>query len=194
MDADTVDAGSLSGDYVYVNGSSIASNCIKSLGPASASGGTITIPVTMLNGSAGTSVTFNIADTQFYQDAVSAAEASGIAEGESHFALATVTLQGASETVYTEDTSGTWYYTAGSAVYSRGSSVQRVTTGYLYDANGNPVGYGGWFRVDNLNINYLYQSGDQVTPINPNGLKRLKSVTRYQAGTTDSTTYYTKTV
>lgn len=44
---------------------------------SSASGGTITISSTTLDGSAGPSVNFNIADTQFYRDAVASAETNG---------------------------------------------------------------------------------------------------------------------
>ena len=73
LSADQVDAGSVSGDFVYVNGDSVASNAVRSIGPATASGGVITIPVTMFDGSSGTSVTFNIADTAKYQTDVAAA-------------------------------------------------------------------------------------------------------------------------
>lgn len=45
---------------------------------SSASGGTITISSTTLDGSAGPSVNFNIADTQFYKDAVRSAKNEGI--------------------------------------------------------------------------------------------------------------------
>lgn len=44
---------------------------------SSASGGTITISSTTLDGSAGPSVNFNIADTQYYRDAVASAETNG---------------------------------------------------------------------------------------------------------------------
>lgn len=49
------------------------SGAIASIGPATASGGQITIPISYLNGSSGTAVNFNIADTQYYKDGVSAA-------------------------------------------------------------------------------------------------------------------------
>ena len=51
-------------------------NLIASIGPASASGGEITIPYTTYGGDSG-SINFNIADTQYYMDGVSAAEATG---------------------------------------------------------------------------------------------------------------------
>lgn len=62
---------------MYIDGISIMDNTVASIGPASASGGQITIPWTKFSGAAGTPVNFNIADTQFYQDGVSAAEAAG---------------------------------------------------------------------------------------------------------------------
>ena len=64
---------------MYIDGKSIMDNTVASIGPASASGGQITIPWKKFSGAAGTPVNFNIADTQFYQDGVSAAEAAGIA-------------------------------------------------------------------------------------------------------------------
>lgn len=50
---------------------------VDSIGPATASGGQITIPWTKLDGTAGTPINFNIADTQFYIDGVAAAETAG---------------------------------------------------------------------------------------------------------------------
>lgn len=85
VDADTVSAGSLSGDYVYINGDSIATNAVKSFGTATASGGQISIPVTMFDGSAGTPITFNIADTSYYQQGVSAAHTAGYNEAVAEF-------------------------------------------------------------------------------------------------------------
>ena len=48
-------------------------NAIKEFGEASESGGKITIPTTTLAGLEGSPINFNIADTQFYKDGVSAA-------------------------------------------------------------------------------------------------------------------------
>ena len=45
-------------------------NAIASFGTATSSSGTITIPTTKLNGTAGGSITFNIADTAYYQSHV----------------------------------------------------------------------------------------------------------------------------
>ena len=52
-------------------------SAIAGIGTASESGGQITIPTTTLTGSAGPSINFNIADTQFYRNAVASAETNG---------------------------------------------------------------------------------------------------------------------
>lgn len=179
--------GGVSASGVYV-GNTDLSTAIATIGTATESGGQISIPTTRLNGSAGTPINFNIAATNYFQTEVAAAEA----RGEAKFTQATVTLQGASESVYIPDSTGTIYYTAGMAVYKRGTQIERKTTGYLYDANGEPVGYGAWFVDSVMGTQYLYRSGDQVTPINSNNYIRVKSGTAYKAGTTDSTTYYTR--
>lgn len=64
------------GQYVLARGSGQLSipDAVASFGTASASGGQITIPYTTMTGAAG-SINFNIADTQYYQDGVSAARA-----------------------------------------------------------------------------------------------------------------------
>ena len=76
----TVDQ-SVTCDAVITNGITLdgadVSTAVDSIGPATASGGQITIPWRRLDGSAGTPINFNIADTQFYQDGVSAARAEG---------------------------------------------------------------------------------------------------------------------
>lgn len=69
----------LSGTEIYLkSGESLTSvsNAVSSIGPATASGGKITIPWKMLNGKSGTDVTFNIADTQYYKDGVASAKKS----------------------------------------------------------------------------------------------------------------------
>lgn len=63
------------GDFLI--GSTHVSHAVASIGPASASGGQITIPWTKLDGTPGTDINFNIADTQFYIDGVAAAETTG---------------------------------------------------------------------------------------------------------------------
>lgn len=49
-------------------------SAIASFGNASESGGKITIPTTTINGRAGSSITFNIADTKYYKDAIASAK------------------------------------------------------------------------------------------------------------------------
>ena len=73
-------SGGVTAAGLYLSGSSSntsVGNAIANFGTASASGGTISIPTTRLDGGQGTPITFNIADTQFYQDAVASAEAAG---------------------------------------------------------------------------------------------------------------------
>ena len=100
VDADTVSAGSLSGDYVYVNGDSIATNAVKSFGTATASGGQISIPVTMFDGSAGTPITFNIADTSYYQQGVSAAHTAGYNEAVAEFSPVSLDIADTNNALY----------------------------------------------------------------------------------------------
>lgn len=179
--------GGVSASGVFVSGTDL-STAIGTIGTATESGGQIYIPTTRLNGQAGTPINFNIAATQYFIDQVAAADAAARAE----FTLATVTLQGASQNVYVPDNSGTTYYTAqGASVYKIGASVSRKTTGYLYDANGDPVGYGSWFVTSNLNITTLYQAGDTVTPINSSNHIKVKLATAYEEGQTVTDTYYT---
>jgi hypothetical protein len=53
------------------SGPSVA-NAVAGFGTATSSGGKITIPTTKLDGTAGPSINFNIADTKYYKDQVSA--------------------------------------------------------------------------------------------------------------------------
>lgn len=76
-----LEAGSLSAesysDY-KVDGTSIGlGNVVKSFGTPTSSGGQISIPWTKLDGTAGTPINFNIADTQYFIDSVAAAEERG---------------------------------------------------------------------------------------------------------------------
>ncbi len=186
LDANDVSCDGITTDSITVNGEDPMKG-IKSFGTATESGGQISIPTTCLDYTSGPSINFNIAATQYYQNGVAAAEAAARAE----FTLASVTLQGESESVYIPDNTGTIYYTAGMAVYKRGTQIERKTTGYLYDSNGEPVGYGAWFVDSVMSTQYLYRTGDQVTPINSSNYIRIKSGTAYKAGQTVSDTYYT---
>jgi hypothetical protein len=95
VDANTVDTlvldvGTYSG--VKVNGTSIGlANGINSIvKDTTLPSGQFGFTYTTFSNPTPQSVNFNIAATQFYQDAVAAAERRGIAEGESHFTLTTV--------------------------------------------------------------------------------------------------------
>lgn len=61
---------------LYVGGQDGANvaNAIATFGAATSSGGKITIPTYTLSGASGTSINFNIADTQYYKDGVAAAK------------------------------------------------------------------------------------------------------------------------
>jgi hypothetical protein len=174
--------GSVIGAGVYFGTSAPytnVANAISGIGTYSASGGQITIPTTRLNGTAGPNINFNIADTQFYKDSVAAA----ILEGESHFTLATVTLQGAVHYV-TPITGGGWYCRTGSSYTVQGSRVS--TTLYYKDSDGDfyPYQY-DVYRAGTSTVTaasgsyYRYSAGDQLT--------------LYDGGQTYTNTYYTYT-
>lgn len=72
-------SGGVTASGLYIGGGSSATsvgNAIANFGTATESSGTISIPTTTLSGGQGTPITFNIADTKAYKDAVSAAKAS----------------------------------------------------------------------------------------------------------------------
>ena len=138
----------------------------------------------------------------------------GVADGEAKFSLASVTLQGTTDSVYVEASSGGYdYYRAGSTKYSTATrytssgSLSRQFTGYAYKSDGTlaSTSYGAWFCVSNINTTTIYlrnSSGDTVLVEDSSGSiivadtstkKHLLSTTRYKAGTTYSNTYYTKT-
>ena len=68
---------------VTVNGTDLESNAVSAFGTPIATGGTISIPFTYLDGSSGTPITFNISDTAFYQNGVASAYAQGVIDGGS---------------------------------------------------------------------------------------------------------------
>lgn len=76
VDGDADVSGTLSAAAVMI-GNADVSGAVADIGPATASGGQITIPWTKLDGTAGTPVNFNIAATQYYIDGVAAAETTG---------------------------------------------------------------------------------------------------------------------
>ena len=116
------------GGYVWLD------DAVGSIGPATASGGQITIPWTKMDGTAGTAVNFNIADTQYYQDGVAAAELQGQTEagvqintedGQIERALNSATkavsITAAADIVYN---SGTHTYTATGKARAGGSNIE----------------------------------------------------------------------
>lgn len=77
-----VDAQDVSVSTLNIDGYDIdPANLVASFGTNTGSGGQISIPVYMADGSEGTPITFNIADTQFYRDAVISAYNNGVADG-----------------------------------------------------------------------------------------------------------------
>jgi hypothetical protein len=107
----------------------------------------------------------------------------GETAGEAKFEQATVTKQGAAETVYVEDSeNGTNYYTAGTSVsyrqagtkmskvtmYGSGGTVTPISTkhnrtyyGALYSSGAEgatPVGYGAWYLWQKNTKDPLYEA------------------------------------
>ena len=98
----------------------------------------------------------------------------GVAAGEAKFTLASVTLQGTTDSVYVEASSGGYdYYKAGTqqtlyesgttaystaSRYSSNGTLSRKFTGYAYNADGTLASssYGSWFCDTNLNHTTLY--------------------------------------
>jgi hypothetical protein len=173
--------GSVIGAGVYFGTSAPytnVANAISGIGTYSASGGQITIPTTRLNGTAGPNINFNIADTQFYKDGVAAA----ILEGESHFTLASVTLQGTPHTV-TPISGGGWYCHAGSTYTVQGSLIKIA----LYDADG--------VRYNTNGVN-VYKEGTSTVQAASGSFYRYSAgnqLTLYDGGQTYTNTYYTYT-
>lgn len=131
--------------------------------------------------------------------AYSAGWADGYDDCEAEFVQATVTPQGASETVYVPDANGTAYYKKSSTSYNRlGTSHQYTFYGALYKPEGAgpswvSQGNGTWYlwTGDHRNA-YLYQVGSRVTPCDTSSEIKITSDTRYKQGTPDTTTYYTR--
>lgn len=136
---------------VTVDGNDVA-DAVAGFGTATASGGQITIPTTKLDGSAGPSINFNIADTQFYIDGVSAAKASMGVIGtwdDNVFTYRVIQSSTKSESVtVTADVSAVYnstthqYTCVGSAV-ADGSYVASASTGSgtaAYDAGKAAMG------------------------------------------------------
>lgn len=79
-----IDSQGVRADSIFYDGADLG-DAVAGFGQATPSGGTITIPYTTISGGSG-SITFNIADTEYYQQAVSAAWANGYSAGVSEAA------------------------------------------------------------------------------------------------------------
>lgn len=127
---------------------------------------------------------FNIAATQFYIDGVAAARLAGIAEGESHFSLASVTVQGTPHSV-TPISGGGWYCLTGNTYTVQGSVIYET----LYYKRGED------YYIYN-NYSNVYNAGTQTVTAASGSYYRYSAGTQldlYDAGQTYTNTYYTKT-
>ena len=155
--------GAVSAGGVYV-GNTDLSTAIATIGTASESGGSISIPTTRLNGSAGTPINFNIAATQFYQD--------GIAAVHAEYTPVTLTLQGSQATIETVDTSTRAYFT-------------RFGYVTLYERNADGTYTSAGLKQWHYTTGY-HDDGEYY-------MKTTVQSLYYNAGQTVSNTYYTHT-
>ncbi len=152
-------------------GNADVGKAVASFGTATESGGQITIPVNLIDGTTGTSINFNIAATQYYQDGVAAAEATGWdaarakveppAQGDS--TSFTVKVPSATQneqqtytfTIQKGQTPGSTGY---ASVALSGILVGRIEIGSWYDAGvtagaaGVTLSAGGWTGPSGKNI------------------------------------------
>ena len=110
-------------------------NVVNGIGPASASGGQITIPFSTVGGQGG-SVNFNIADTQFYMDGVAAAESAGYANGVNSVTITKGAWSGGQLSVTASNGRSVSIQLSQSAVLWNGNSASFV----INDGNGS-TGY-----------------------------------------------------
>ena len=90
-------------------GNADVANAVDSIGPATASGGQITIPWTRLDGTPGTPINFNIAATQYYIDGVAAAYLDAFTLGVRYMAKDEVTYEASFDvTVVKEEGARLW--------------------------------------------------------------------------------------
>lgn len=167
LDAGDISCDGIATDSITVNGVN-PMNAIAGIGTASESGGQISIPTTRLDYSAGPSINFNIAATNYYQTQVAAAEAAARAE----FTLATVTLQGTQASIETIDTSQHAHFTG----IGYKTLYQESSPG-VYSS----VGAHQWFWTTGS-----HSDGDYY-------MKTTVQSQYYNAGQTVSDTYYTHT-
>ena len=118
LDATDVSCDGIATDSITVNGEDPMKG-IKSFGTATESGGQITIPTTCLDYTSGPSINFNIADTQYYQNGVSAARTAGYNAGVAEFTSVTLNIASSSDSFFLNQ-------------YNNGSSIT------LYTWDGDP--------------------------------------------------------
>ena len=138
-----------------IDGSSAGlGTAIASFGAATASGGQITIPTETLSGASGPDITFNIADTQYYQSGVSAAETAGwnaarakvdppgSGTGTTFDVGVPSATQGQQQTyTFTIQKGATPASTGYASVALSGVVVGRIEIGSWYDAGAASVGF-----------------------------------------------------
>ena len=136
--------------------------------------------------------------------------AEGYDDGVAEFTQATVTPQGAAETVYYDDpTNGTTYYTRGSSFTVQGESTTVRTCGTVhyyvrhassekptsawYTRQSTQPASGTTYNTEYQASSATYYAAGTTTryAVGSTSIK-VSSGTRYAAGTPDSTTYYTK--
>ena len=155
--AEEVDVGgSLVAEYVQadelvLNGVDVGS-AVGSIGPATALGGEITIPWTRLDGTPGTPINFNIADTQFYIDGVAAARAAVDFSSESLWSSGSKTLTLSNEkthtvnipdpTNYSSAKIGDKLYSVSYTVGGKSFTYSQIDTSGSYDAGEASVDFG----------------------------------------------------
>lgn len=119
-------------------------HAIAGIGSATASGGSITIPTTTIEGGTGPSINFNIADTQYYKDAVASAKLTGWNAACDYVTRSDNTIYGPKKNAYGQNTAKyTANYSAGSDSYE-GSKL--IINGDVKDSgrgtmNGIPWSY-----------------------------------------------------
>lgn len=136
--------------------------------------------------------------------------AEGYDDGVAEFTHATVTPQGAAETVYYSDpTNGTTYYTRGSSFTVQGESTNVRTCGTVhyyvrhassetptsawYTRQSTQPASGTTYNTEYQASSATYYAAGTTTRYAVGGTSiKVSSGTRYAAGTPDSTTYYTK--
>lgn len=174
-----------------------ADSAVGSIGPASASGGKITIPWTKNDGTAGTPINFNIADTQYYQDGVSAAYTDGWDAARAQVVppsqgtdttftfKAPSAAEGQQQTyTFTVQKGATPASNGYASVALSGTVVGRIPIGDWYDAGVDSV------SIANIGVSNDTHTGHPVT-FDANA-KTLSFYPRYRLSNMTSESYYSQ--